>query len=146
MTNDRPLLIYSTLIVLLAAYVVLSGPILVENVSFILVQVFGLLLIIWSFLSKRINKHHHGAKLPDKIFYITHGPYEIFRHPIYAGFLLLMSGFIQGSPSILRFLAFGFLFLVCLLKLLREEYILEHYIEDYDKYKKKTRMLIPYFF
>ena len=146
MTNDKTLLVYSTLMVLLAVYIVFSGDLLVENISFILVQVFGLMLIVWSIFSRKINKHHHGTKLPDKIFYITHGPYEIVRHPIYAGFLLLMSGFIQGSPSILRFIAFVVLFFVCLLKLLREEYILEHYIEDYDKYKKKTRMLIPYFF
>ena len=146
MTNDKTLLIYSTLNVLLAVFVVLTGPFIVENISFLLVQVFGVLLVICALVSQRINKHHHGVKLPDKVFYITHGPYEIIRHPVYAGFLLIMSGFIQGSPSILRFIAFAALFFVCILKLLREEYILEHYIDDYDKYKKKTRMLIPYFF
>jgi protein-S-isoprenylcysteine O-methyltransferase Ste14 len=146
MTNDRPLLIYATVNLLLVVVILLTGPLIVQNISFLLIQVFGLLLIGWSLLSRKINKHHHGAKLPSKIFYVKHGPYEVIRHPVYAGFLLIMSGFIQGSPSVLRFVAFAVLFFICLLKLMREEYILEHYIEDYEDYKKKTHMLIPYFF
>lgn len=146
MTNDRPLLIYSTINALLVVFILFTGPLIVQNVSFLLIQVFGILLVGWSLLSKKMNKHLHGDKLPDKIFYVTHGPYEVIRHPIYAGFLLLMSGFIQGSPSVLRFAAFSALFFFSLLKLLREEYILEHYIEEYESYKKKTHMLIPYFF
>jgi protein-S-isoprenylcysteine O-methyltransferase Ste14 len=146
MYSDRTLLVYSIINILLAVFIIITGPLIVENVSFLLVQGFGILLIVWSLIAIKINKHYHGTKLPDKIFFITHGPYEIIRHPIYAGFLLIMSGFIQGSPSVLRFLAFGILFISCLLKIIREEYILEHYIEEYPTYKKKTRLLIPYFF
>lgn len=146
MYTDKTLLIYSIVNIFLTVFIIVTGPLLVENISFLLVQGFGLLLVIWSVIAIRINKHHHGTKLPDKIFFITHGPYEIIRHPIYAGFLLMMSGFIQGSPSVLRFVAFAVLFIICMLKILREEYILEHYIEEYPIYKKKTRLLIPYFF
>lgn len=144
--ENRPKIFLAVALVA-GVYILATGSLAVQGVPILLSQAFGVLLIIWAVLSIKLNKHHEEHhKLPEGYFLITHGPYEIIRHPIYAGVLLFMSGFVQWDPSLLRYLAFVVLFLALLLKIIHEENVLEGAIKEYMPYKKKTHKLIPYLF
>ena len=127
-------------------YIIFTGPILYLNVPFQLMQFFGLILIGWSLLARKVNKKSFDGKLPENNFWVVKGPYEIIRHPIYAGLLLFMAGFVEVEASLPRFFALFILVIIVLLKIIREETVLEKHIKEYAQYKTKTHKLIPYFF
>jgi protein-S-isoprenylcysteine O-methyltransferase Ste14 len=139
--------IFMAIAIISAVYLFFSGPLFIQNLPILLTQVFGLLLIAWAGLAIQLNKPHRGTtNLPQGYFLVTKGPYEIIRHPIYAGVMLLMSGYVQGEPSMLRYLVFVAFFVALLLKLLNEESVLEKEVKDYEDYRKKTHKLIPYLY
>lgn len=147
MLTDRLSLVFTVTGILAISYILLSSPGIVINIPYLLMQVFGILLICWSLLAIRINKSHpHGEKLPKNSFFVTKGPYEIIRHPIYAGLLLFMAGHVEGNASFLRFVALAILTIVVILKIIRDESILEDHIKEYNTYKLKTHRIVPYFF
>lgn len=144
--DNRPHVFLSVAIIA-AVYILFSGPLFIQNLPILLTQTFGLLLIIWAILSMKLNKHHGETHtLPEGYFLVTKGPYEIIRHPIYAGVLLFLSGFVQGAPNLLRYLVFIVFFAAILMKMILEEKVLEAHIKDYMPYKKKTHKLIPYLY
>jgi protein-S-isoprenylcysteine O-methyltransferase Ste14 len=139
--------IFLSIAIAATVYIFFSGPLFINNIPILLTQIFGVLLVLWAILSINLNKHHGQLhKLPNGIFLVTQGPYEIIRHPIYAGILLFISGYVQGHPSLLRYVVFTVLFVVLLLKLLYEEEVVEKDIKEYASYKKKTHRLIPYLY
>ncbi len=129
-----------------AAYILFTGPLFIQLLPILLPQIFGVLLIVWAILSIKLNKHHGEHKLHEGNFLVTYGPYEIIRHPIYAGVLLVFIGFVHGVPSIERYLAFTVLCIAIFLKMLNEEKLLENELKEYSLYKKKTHRIIPYLF
>jgi len=74
------------------------------------------------------------------------GPYEIIRHPIYAGLLLIMAGFVEGYLSLPRFMAFAVILAVTILKIEHDEKILKETHHEYEKYQKHTYRFIPYLY
>jgi len=147
MEKDIKARIFLGLVVIASLFIIGTGPLfVVRNITFLMVQIFGLLLIVWALLAQKVNKKHTNHALPKGYFFLNKGPYEIIRHPIYAGILLIMSSLIEYNFVILRVLAFGILIGAFVMKMLREEYMLGQNIEDYNEYKKKTNYLIPYLF
>lgn len=144
--ENRPLIL---LVVAICAtiYILISGPILIEFLPTLLTQVFGVLLIVWAILSAKLNKKHdeHNT-LPKGHFLVMKGPYEIIRHPIYLGILLLALGAVHGYPTMLRYLAFIVLVVAILVKMTHEEQLLEQHSKSFEAYKKQTHKLIPWLF
>jgi protein-S-isoprenylcysteine O-methyltransferase Ste14 len=104
----------------------------------------GLAVSIWSRLLLGANwsatvTYREGHEL------IERGPYRFVRHPMYSGFLLMISGtaVVLGNISGLAAL------IICLLgmwwKLAKEEALLtKHFPEAYRGYMSRTRALIPF--
>jgi protein-S-isoprenylcysteine O-methyltransferase Ste14 len=82
--------------------------------------------------------------LPDQSLICT-GIYSYIRHPIYIGDVLLVLGLELALNSWLVVVAFAILVYVTR-QALREEVILLKAFPDYDKYRKQTKMFIPYLF
>jgi protein-S-isoprenylcysteine O-methyltransferase Ste14 len=126
-------------------FILVTGSLLVQNLTFLLIQVFGVLLVGWCYLAIKVNNIKPVPGFGN--FWATHGPYEIIRHPIYAGILLIMSGFVQWDMTIPRFLSFVVLLGAVLVKMQSDEHLLEEkFKDDYRKYKAKTHRIIPYFY
>ena len=139
--------IFTGIALVAAVYIFFSGSLLIHNIPILLTQVFGILLVIWAILAIQMNQHHRGThKLPEGYFLVTKGPYEIIRHPIYAGIMLFLSGYVQAEPSLLRYLVYALFFIMLLMKLLYEEAVLEAEVKDYKEYQKKTHRLIPFLY
>jgi protein-S-isoprenylcysteine O-methyltransferase Ste14 len=76
--------------------------------------------------------------------FITGGPYQFIRHPIYTGFLTAMLGTaIALSPIwLLLFVLFGAYFILAARR--EERYMSELFPEQYPAYMKRTKMLVPF--
>lgn len=75
---------------------------------------------------------------------VTHGPYSLIRHPIYAGILLMMVGTAIGLTPIwwLVAVAAGLYFVTSARA--EESYMAERFPAAYPAYKARTKMLIPF--
>jgi protein-S-isoprenylcysteine O-methyltransferase Ste14 len=147
MEREQKAVIFNILVVIAAVVIIVTGPLFVfRNLTFWMVQIFGVLLIVWALIARRVNKNDHTHKLPEGYFFITKGPYEIIRHPMYAGLLLIMSGLVQYNLNFLRLGAFLLLVFVILLKIIREEHTMDQLVKEYHDYKLKTQRIIPYLF
>lgn len=129
------------------AFLLLTGPWVARSIFLIFVQLIGLSLIIWGYIAMRHGKFtifpnvKHGTKL------IMNGPYEIIRHPMYAGILLITIVLVIDYFSFFRVIAFLIIVIDLVFKAHLEEVLLEkHFGEDYETYRKKTHMIIPYLY
>ncbi len=144
METEKKAIFFNILLVITTLYILATGPFyVVENLTFVMVQVFGVLLILWALLAKKMN--HTSHKLPKGYFWVSKGPYEIIRHPIYAGYLLIVSSLVQYNFDIIRITAFFIIIAVIFLKIIREELTMQQEIKEYGDYMKNTKRIIPYF-
>ena len=75
---------------------------------------------------------------------ITSGPYRLVRHPIYAGLCLAMIGSMLLG-SLLMAIWCSLLVLFFVYSALKEEKAMStQFPNEYPKYKKRTKMLIPF--
>lgn len=146
MDNDKRPLIFNGFGLLASVFILLSGQVFAQTMVDLLVQVFGILLIIWAVITIKVNKNKQTDKLPKGYFFITSGPYEIIRHPVYAGYLLVMVGIVEIEFTFLRLVALLILCACIFFKIVREEHTLTSDIPEYTGYKVKTKALIPYLF
>jgi protein-S-isoprenylcysteine O-methyltransferase Ste14 len=142
--KDTKAVIFNAFGILATVFILLSGPVVTPTVLYILIQVFGLLLIIWAVITIKVSKHDSKHSLPQGYFFVEKGPYEIIRHPVYAGFLLIMFSVVEIEFTFLRLVALLILCCAILMKIIREEYTMTQEVHEYKDYKKKTKAIIPY--
>ena len=135
---------FMTVTIVATIFILISGPLLAHTVIYILVQVFSLLLIIWALITRQVSKDHKKHDLPGGYFFITEGPYEIVRHPIYVGYLLIMISLVEMEFTFLRIIALLLILGMIVLKIIREEHTLVEEVKEYHDYKAKTKALIPF--
>lgn len=79
---------------------------------------------------------------------ITKGPYQVIRHPIYAGTLFLLLGYSLSYTSIIS----SIMILLVLIPLgrgrmaLEENLLIQTFGDEYREYMKRTKRLIPYLY
>jgi protein-S-isoprenylcysteine O-methyltransferase Ste14 len=106
----------------------------------------GLAVSIWSRLSLGPNwsatvTYREGHEL------VARGPYRFARHPMYAGFLLMVSGTVINLGDISGLAALTLCGLGTWWKLRQEEALLKkHFPDTYPDYKSRTKALIPFVF
>lgn len=144
MERDTKAVIFNAVGILATVFIFVSGPLFKLTVLYLLIQIFGLLLIIWAILAIKAGKKHTKHSLPEGYFFIAKGPYEIVRHPVYAGFLLIMFSIVEIEFTFFRLIALLVLCAMIMMKIIREEYTMTEEIHEYKEYKKKTKALIPY--
>jgi protein-S-isoprenylcysteine O-methyltransferase Ste14 len=104
----------------------------------------GLVLSIWARLSLGANwsatvTYREGHEL------VQRGPYRFVRHPIYAGFLLMITGTGVNLGTVSSLGALIICFLGTWWRLTKEEIMLsKHFPDAYQRYKSHTKALIPF--
>ena len=122
MDTNIKALIFNSFGILASLFIFLSGPVFTPTVLYNLIQIFGLLLIIWALITIKVSNRHHHRHLPKGYFFLDTGPYEIIRHPIYAGFLLIMFSVVEIEFTFLRLVAFIILGAALFMKIIRGVY------------------------
>lgn len=147
MDTSPKAMVFLAMIVLAFIFLISTGPLFFPKfLTMFMVQLFGLLLIFWSLLAKKVNKHATKKELPKGYFFVDKGPYEIIRHPIYAGLLMIGSALVQYDFTLIRAWAFLILALAIIANSIREESVMVELVTDYKKYKKRVKRIIPYVF
>ena len=78
---------------------------------------------------------------------VTAGPYRIFRHPIYAGYLYIVSGtgLMLGSTGIvLATILFAIAWFNTWVRLYEEPGLYRRFGADYRVYRKRTTLILPF--
>jgi protein-S-isoprenylcysteine O-methyltransferase Ste14 len=77
---------------------------------------------------------------------ITHGIYSLIRHPAYAGDIIAFLGLGIAYGNILSFILIGSPFLIFVsYRIPKEEKVMqERFGEEYSRWKRRTKRLIPY--
>jgi protein-S-isoprenylcysteine O-methyltransferase Ste14 len=104
----------------------------------------SLLLAGWAVKVMRLGHFNIRPTIKSGALLITHGPYRYIRHPMYASLLLAGLGLLLITFSWLRLVIFFALWLVLYGKLRIEEKLLADHFPDYASYKKRTRMMFPW--
>lgn len=83
-------------------------------------------------------------KAQKKNILATTGPYHYIRHPQYAGFILIIIGFLLQWPTLITLIMAPIL-IFRYIKLAREEEkeILKHFGKEFEVYKKNTPPFFP---
>jgi protein-S-isoprenylcysteine O-methyltransferase Ste14 len=73
------------------------------------------------------------------------GPYAIVRHPIYSGIILALAGTVLGFGEIRALLGFVLVIVGIVLKSrLEEKFMSERFGEEYARYRREVKSLIPF--
>jgi len=133
---------------IVAYFLALSGITLMPSWVFYLgisIMIFGIMVRQWSiavlgrFFSPTIGVQE-GQKVVDR------GPYRLVRHPSYTGILLILVGVGLAFQSLAAILVILLIFSVAYgYRMNEEEKVLTLELgEEYVKYMKRTKRLIPY--
>jgi len=143
--NDR---LYPKLLVLLQfgliGLMVLFSHGIVNSLPAIIIFVLGLLVGLWALNHNKRSNFNIQPKLKEGCQLVTTGAYNYIRHPMYTSVILMMLGVLVSTPTLLEFLFFIILMAVLILKARREEKLWCGHDETYIKYKKRTKLFIPY--
>jgi protein-S-isoprenylcysteine O-methyltransferase Ste14 len=105
--------------------------------------VLGLALAVWARIYIGRNWGMPMSEKADPEL-VTTGPYSVIRHPIYSGIILAMVG-TAIAVSLYWLIAVALLGGYFIYSATREErYLTERFPDAYPRYKKSTKMLIPF--
>jgi protein-S-isoprenylcysteine O-methyltransferase Ste14 len=78
---------------------------------------------------------------------ITHGIYRFIRHPIYFGFIVVAIGISIAASSLYGFLVMLLEIPICLSRIrIEQKMLIEEFGDEYRKYMKTTKKLVPFIY
>ncbi len=113
----------------------------------LVLQFFGFFITVWGVFALKIGNFNIQPELRTGAKFIRSGPYRWIRNPMYLGLLLFFGAIVIQTPRTFNIAVFLLLFLVFILKIIKEETYLEDLFgKSYTEYKKRTYRLIPLVF
>jgi protein-S-isoprenylcysteine O-methyltransferase Ste14 len=113
------------------------------TITGLLITVAGLAFAIWARV--HLGKNWSGMPTIREEHTITRtGPYRFVRHPIYSGILLALTGTAIGIGYLIVFFCVILIFGLFVIKFrMEEKFLLEEFGEEYARYKREVKALIP---
>lgn len=104
----------------------------------------GIFLFFWARLT--LGAYYSGhIHIKEEQELVQKGPYQIIRHPAYAGYLLMALGIVMGYSSLTGMGAILFIMLPAIIYRIRVEdrFLAEYFCEEFKAYSKKRKRLLP---
>ena len=109
----------------------------------LLVCAIGFAFAMWTLFHNEIGNFGIYPEPKDNSKLVTTGPYEIVRHPMYFGLIVMMFGMAGYNNAWSNYVGFVMVGVAVFLKAHKEEILLLQTFEDYAEYQKSVKMLIP---
>ena len=122
----------------------LTGPLVPQNRTWLILTCMGLALGCWARISL---KTRHLPLFPEptrETQLATSGPYRWIRHPIYAAVLLITLCLVLEHLTVWRVVLWGALSVDIWFKLNYEEKVLSIRFPEYQAYARRSKRLIPF--
>ena len=114
------------------------------TIAGLLITFVGLGFAIWARV--HLGKNWSGMPTIRQEHTLTRtGPYRFVRHPIYSGLILALFGTAIGIGYFWVFSSVLLVFVLFVIKFrMEEQFLEEEFGEEYAKYKREVKALIPY--
>jgi protein-S-isoprenylcysteine O-methyltransferase Ste14 len=114
------------------------------TIAGLLITIVGLAFAIWARV--HLGKNWSGMPVIRKEHSLTRtGPYRFVRHPIYSGLILGLFGTAIGIGYVWIFCCVILVFVLFVIKFrMEEQFLVDEFGEEYVRYKKEVKALIPY--
>jgi len=104
----------------------------------------GALVGVWALAHNRLGNFNIRPDLRYGCEMVSSGPYRFVRHPMYTSVLMMMLGVLVSTPTLTELLLFAGLFAVLTAKALREERLWCVHDSRYERYRRRTKMFVPF--
>lgn len=120
---------------------------IVSTGVFLVVQLVGLFLSLWSVWIMKLGKFNIQPELKTNAVLVSSGPYKMIRNPMYCGIIIFFGASVANAFNVMNLLVLILLILVFLLKIIKEEkFMLARFGNEYVAYQKRTYRLVPFLF
>lgn len=109
----------------------------------ITVQVSAAALMVWARITFGARSFHAAAN-PTAGGLVTHGPYRLLRHPIYASIIYFVWAGVLSPPRADSVVAAAGVTACLIVRMLLKEQLLRRQYADYQRYAARTKRLIPF--
>ena len=130
--------------ILSIAYIVVTGPVVTENIFILAFEVFAVFIILWTLWTIKFDNFSLHSESLRKSRLVPKGPFIYVRHPVYTAFLILAVCWVVNYVNMLRLLVLLILVVSVLLAVNHYENILSRKLNDFGLYKQKTYRIIPF--
>ncbi|MFQ5944818.1 MAG: methyltransferase family protein [Anaerolineae bacterium] len=124
----------------------LTGPVIALDPVFLVLEVMGGALGVWAIWAMRLGNFGVTPDITVGGRFVSRGPYNYIRHPMYASLLLMTLALLLSHFSPFRLAVWAILLLDLWLKLSFEETKLVAHFEEYASYRQRTTRLVPFLF
>jgi len=107
------------------------------------VQGLAVLLMIWARVTFGLRSFHAAANTSEGGL-VTHGPYRVWRHPIYASILYFVWAGQVESPTVPALLAAAVVTAGLVVRMLLEESFLRQTYPEYEESMRHAKRVIPF--
>ena len=114
--------------------------------SFLSMGIFllGAILGVWALFHNKLGNFNIQPKMKEGATLVTTGIYAFVRHPMYLSVLVMSFSFLLGATSEIQSFLFLILVVVLYLKAKREESLWMEENEEYEAYRAKTKLFLPF--
>jgi protein-S-isoprenylcysteine O-methyltransferase Ste14 len=118
--------------------------ILPVDIAGLLTVILGICFALWARVHLGSNWSSRPAIHENHTITRT-GPYAIVRHPIYTGILTGILGTAIATGALLAFISLLVILVLFLVKIrMEEQFLIEEFGVDYERYRGEVKALIPY--
>ena len=136
-------LLVATQSIVLIVLLLINDSIFNHSIS-LFISASGFIFGLYTLYCNRVGNFNVSPEIKDNAILISHGAYKYIRHPMYFSVLLIMGGVIITEINTINILCYMVLIIVLYLKASKEEKLWSQRLVEYQQYKKKTKMFIPF--
>jgi protein-S-isoprenylcysteine O-methyltransferase Ste14 len=115
-----------------------------NNYISLFISSIGFIFGLYTLFFNQVGNFNIRPEIKNNAKLISNGAYKYIRHPMYFSVLLIMGGVIIMDINLINVICYSVLVIVLYLKGKKEEMLWNEKLEEYARYKERTKMFIPF--